>query len=127
MEEELPSIHVVEHKVEFTAGLEGEMKADQKWMTHVVQENVSLRHDMLDFVSFDDGFLLQDLDGITLLCGLLFAQVDLENGAWNRNVKSTEGGRGRESKEKSKKNLYQTFKNLMLKKIEVVRLVLKMQ
>lgn len=46
-------------------------------MADVVQKYVSFRHDMLDFVPSDNGFLLENLDGIALPGHLLSAQVDL--------------------------------------------------
>ena len=80
MEEELSSIHVVQDKVEFGASLEGVVETHQERVADVLQEDVPLCHDVFDFVASDDGLLLEDLDGIALLCLLVTGQVDLGGG-----------------------------------------------
>lgn len=48
------------------------MKTDEEWMVYVLQQDVSLRHDMFRFVAFDYHFLLQHLDCINFgLCFVL--------------------------------------------------------
>ena len=42
-------------------------------MLKILQQDISLRHDVLYFISLYDGLLLQDLDGVVLASGLVFA------------------------------------------------------
>ena len=77
MEEELPSIHIVQDKVQFGARLEGVMEPHQEGVCHVLQQDIPLGHDVLDFVASDDGLLLEDLDGVALTSALMSAQIDL--------------------------------------------------
>ena len=43
----LSTINVVQDEVQFVGRLEGEVKAHQKRVFHVLQENIPLRHNML--------------------------------------------------------------------------------
>ena len=43
------------------------MKANQKWVLYILQQNISLGHDMFDLISLHNRLFLQDFDGIHLL------------------------------------------------------------
>ena len=94
MKEEFSSVDVVQDEVEFGAGLEGVVEPHQKRVSHVLQEDVSLGHDVLDFVAADDGFLLQNFDGIALLRLFVSRQIDLH----------TAGGGGIEREQERRRN-----------------------
>ena len=94
MKKQFPSVDVVKDEVEFIAGLEWVMQTHEEGMTDVVQENIPLWHDVLDFISSNDCLLLKYFDGVTLLGHFLFAQIYL-NG-WG-------GGGGGGEKGKKKK------------------------
>ena len=59
-------------------------------MSHILQQNVAFCHDVLDFVASNNGFLLEDFDGIALACLLVTCKVHLQRHRWKK--KGREGG-----------------------------------
>ena len=78
MEEQLSSIDIVKHKVQFGGGLEGVMESDQERVLHVAHEHVTLCHDVLHFIPLDDSLLLEDFDGKALPTVLMPTQIHLQ-------------------------------------------------
>ena len=73
MEEQLPAVDIVKDKVQLVPCLEGVMETDQEWMFKVLQQNVSLRHNVFHLVPLHYRLLLQYLDGVVFASGLVFA------------------------------------------------------
>lgn len=55
-------------------------------MLDVLQENIPLCLDVLDFIALHDGLLLENLDSVALPCGLLSAKIDLQGEGGSRNT-----------------------------------------
>ena len=96
MKEELSAVDIVQHKVEFGAGLEGVVEPHQERVSHVLQQHVPLGHDVLDLVPSDDGLLLEHLDGIALAGQLVSRQVHLGGGGGGGGGGEGGGGGGGE-------------------------------
>ena len=80
MEEQLPSVDVVQNKVQLVAGLEGVVQPHQEGVRHVLQEDVPLCHDVLHLVPPYDGLLGEDFDSVVLARLLVSAQIHLVAG-----------------------------------------------
>ncbi len=76
----LPSIDVIEDKVQFVRGLEGVVKTDQERMFDILHQNIPLRHDVLSLILSDDVGFVEDFDGINLLFGFVFRYQHLGRG-----------------------------------------------
>lgn len=80
VEEQLPTVDIVQDKVQLVAGLERVVQPHQEGVCHVLEEHVPLRHDMLHLVPPDDGLLGEHFDSVVLARLLVSTQIHLAAG-----------------------------------------------
>lgn len=82
----LATVDIIENKVKLIFSLKRVVETDQEWMIEIFEQNITLAHYMVLFVSFQDHLFVEHfhrIDGVFLLVfrGVNLSEAALSNGA----------------------------------------------